>query len=44
MEKICGVHVDSARAKRGSYIEQILPVIKESEKINLSDFSGHGLF
>lgn len=38
------VHVDPARAKRVSYVEQTLQLIKESEKINLSDFSGQGLF
>ena len=44
MQEIRGVRVDSARAKGGSYVEQILPVIKESEKMNLSEFSGQGLF
>lgn len=44
MQETRGEHVDSAGAKRGSYVEQILPVIKESEKMNLSDFSGQGLF
>lgn len=40
MQETRGVHVDSAWAKRGSQVEQILPMIKESEKINLSAFLG----
>lgn len=31
-------------AKRGSHVEQTLLVIKESERMNLSVFSGQGLF
>lgn len=40
MRQMYGVHLDIARAKGGSYIEQILPVTKESEKMNVSDCSG----
>lgn len=44
MQETRGMHVDSARAKRGSYVEQILLVTKESEKMNISHFSRQGLF
>lgn len=43
MQEARGAHVDSARAKRGSHVEQTPPVIMESENIHLSDFSGQGL-
>lgn len=44
MQKNRGVHKDSIKLRECSYIEQILPVIKESEMINISVFSGQGPF